>query len=165
VDEKRFDELAITVAGAGELEYQAAEGMSPGFKTDAANEERLPRRLAALGLAGGLAALASVLRGKTNEASAHPGQKGLFIKTRIITDSANVPNNSNRVLRMVCPNASGQTVRVLGGGFNTTTNNPNFYIKTSAPDSNRSWLVDAHNVGSGATRTVGGYAVCAYFHA
>jgi hypothetical protein len=140
----------------------AEDDVALALEDEAPKDDRLPRRLAALGLAGGLAALASVLKGK-NEASAHPGQDGLFVRSQIVTESANVPNNTNRVIRMICPNRSGLDVRVMGGGFNTTTNNPNFYIKTSAPDTPRSWLVDAHNVGSGAPHTVGGYAICVYF--
>lgn len=151
MDEKRFDELAMMVA----------EETTPGDAGITPADESMPRR-AAMGLFGGLAGLAA-LATASRGASAQTTPAGRFLRIRQVVDSVNVPSGSNRVLVLTCPRApSGQQVYVMGGGFNTTTNNPNFYIKTNAPSSVRSWVVDTHNT-SGSAHAVGAYAICAYF--
>src|SRR5687767_13825922 len=120
VDENRFDEVAKLVA----------EGGAP---VDETADESMPRR-AALGLVGGLAGLAGLaaFAGSSNTASAQVSRVGQLTRVRNVVESTNVPNNSNRVLNMICPNPrSNERVFVMGGGF---THNPfrlAFAIRTS----------------------------------
>lgn len=143
------------------------DGFTPVEDEDAAPaDENMPRR-AALGIVGGLAGLAA-LAASSNSASAHTADAGRIMRIRQVIDSVRVPNNSNRVLRLVCPDApSGQRVFVLGGGYNLAgpnANNPGFVVKTSAPDTLRSWLVDGHSTDGTGYVDLGGYAICAYLH-
>lgn len=137
----------------------ADEGAAPEEDTTI-TDESMPRR-AAMGVVGGLAGLAAL---QATGASAQTRQAGLMTRIRQIVDSVSVPNNSNRVLELVCPRAPrGQRVFVLGGGYSHTTNNPSFVIKTNAPDTASSWVVDGHNVNTGATVNLGAFAICGYF--
>jgi hypothetical protein len=144
----------------------ADEGFTPADEETALDEDTttpdssMPRR-AAMGVVGGLAGLAAL---KATSASAHAGQAGLLVRIRRVTKAVRVPNNSNRVLRMVCPSApSGQRAYVFSGGYAHTTNNPRFMIKTNAPDTAQSWVIDGHNVDTGGAVDLGGYAICGYF--
>ena len=147
----------------------ADEGFTPADEGTALAEDTttadgsMPRR-AAMGIVGGLAGLAAL---SASSAGAQAGQSGTLARVRRIVDSVSVANNTNRVLRLVCPDPGrGERVFVMGGGYSlggVRSNDPNFVIKTNAPDTTRSWIVDGHNVGTGATISVGGFAICAYF--
>ena len=152
MDEKRFDELAMMVA---EETTPGDEGITPA-------DESMPRR-AALGVVSGLAGLAA-LAASASSASAQAGQTGLLTRIRRITDSVDVPNNSNQYLRLVCPTPGrDERALVVGGGYSHSTNNPSFVIKTNGPDTIRSWIIDGHNVNTGGRVSLSGVAICAYF--
>lgn len=162
------------------------EVMTPVAEADAPTEAAVPRRFAVQSIVGSLAGLAALGAGaagaqerkkaakkKTTKKKAakkqtigaqHAGQAGLLTRVRQVIDSVSVPSNSNRVLRLVCPAPrSGERVFVMGGGFTHDPFRRDFVIRSSAPDTTRSWVVDGHNVNTGVTVTLGGYAVCAYF--
>lgn len=157
--ETRLDE-SVTLAEDG---FTPADEVTALAEDTTPTDDSMPRR-AAMGIVGALAGLAAL---RASGASAHAGQAGLLVRVREVTEAVRVPNNSNRVLRMVCPRAPrGQKAYVLSGGYSlggANSNNPAFVIKTNAPDTSASWLVDGHNVNTGSAISMGGFAICGYF--
>lgn len=105
---------------------------------------------------------------KQQRIGAQAPTSGQITRVRQVIDSVNIPVNSNRVLNLVCPRPqSNERVAVVGGGYNLAGANAidiNFVVKTSAPSSATSWLVDGHNrAASNGAVTMGGYAVCLYY--